>query len=370
MGSTSLDTSTLKTDLKAYSLLSTPYSLVVFLLPFYIMELGGGGMEIGFAFSTYALAVVAIRPVAGASADLLGRRLTNMVGAAVLVAAMALLGCSSQILHIYMALFLAGVASSLVNVATIAYISDIGGLENPNLYSKMRIAAAVGAIGGGAFIPITYLLDKLWGYAPAFKTSALALAIISATSLLLLPSETVHLAARHKEENIRVAGCIVAVAFLLGLATGLYGPQILPYLHGRFSLSPFSAILVYLPAVFSWLYGPRLARPDAPLLLAGGVLMAVALVGMATAQSPFVFSLWWVLESLGTAIASTSLDQSLSRYVAGAYWGRGYGIYQAVNNLGYAMGAAASGVLANPFFSAVAPLVVMMLLAAICSKLR
>ncbi|MGC8994628.1 MAG: MFS transporter [Pyrobaculum sp.] len=365
-----MGTSTLKADLRAYSLLSTPYSLVVFLLPFYILELGGGELEIGLAFSMYALAVVVTRPVAGAFADLLGRRLTNMAGAAVLVVAMVLLGCSSQILQIYVALFLTGVASSLINVATIAYISDIGGLENPELYSKMRIAAAVGAVGGGVFIPITYFLDKLWGYAPAFKTSALALAAISAASLLLLPSETVHLAARHKEENIRVAGCIIAVAFFLGLATGLYGPRILPYLHSRFSLSPFSAILVYLPAVFSWLYGPRLAKPEASILLVGGFLMAIALIGMATAQSPVVFSLWWVLESLGTAVASTSLDQLLSRYVAGAYWGRGYGTYQAVNNLGYAMGAAASGVLANPFFSAVAPLVVVILLAAICLKVR
>lgn len=295
MVSTSLGTSILKADLRAYSLLSTPYSFVVFLLPFYILELGGGEIEVGLAFSMYAIAIVGIRPIAGTFADLLGRRFTNMVGAVVLAFAMALLGVSSQILHVYVALFLAGIASSLVNVATIAYVTDIGGVEDPLLYSRMRVAAATGAMGGGVFIPVAYVLDKMWGYVPAFKLSALALAVISTMSLLLLPREAMHLAVRHKEENFRAAGCIVIMALFLGLAAGLYGPQILPYLHVKFSLSPFSAMLIYLPAVLSWLYGPRLARPNVTHLLAGGVLMMIDLVGMTTAQSPVLFSLWWVL---------------------------------------------------------------------------
>jgi len=48
------------------------------------------------------------------------------VGGAALAAAMAMLGLSTAVQHVYAALFLAGVAPSLINVAVIAYVSDIG----------------------------------------------------------------------------------------------------------------------------------------------------------------------------------------------------------------------------------------------------
>ncbi|AAL64148.1 MFS transporter [Pyrobaculum aerophilum] len=370
MESTSLGTSTSRADLRAYAIFSAPYSLVVFLLPFYIFKLGGGGVEVGFAFSIYATAVVAVRPVAGYLTDRLGRRSANLLGGLILASAMILLGASYGVFHIYISLFLAGAASSLINVATVAYITDVGGLENPALYSKMRIAAAIGAVGGGAFIPIAYFLDKLWGYEVAFRASALALAFITLTALPLLPHETMQLAARYKQGNLGLATCVTILAFLLGLASGLYGPQVLPYIYTKYNLSPFSAVLAYLPAVFSWLYGPRLARPAPTRVILGVIAMATGLLAMYNAPNPLLFSMSWVLESLGYAIVSTSLDQSLSRYVSGAYWGRGYGVYQAVNNLGYAIGAAFSGYVPNPFYNAIAPLIFMLPLAVICVKSR
>ena len=77
------------------------------------------------------------------------------VGGVALAAAMALLGFSTAALHICAALFLAGVASSLVNVAVVAYVSDVGGLEDLVLYSKMRVAVALGAVAGGVSTPAT-----------------------------------------------------------------------------------------------------------------------------------------------------------------------------------------------------------------------
>ncbi len=43
----------------------------------------------------------------------------------------------------------------MVNVAVVAYVSDVGGLEDPALYSKMRVAVALGAVAGGVSIPAT-----------------------------------------------------------------------------------------------------------------------------------------------------------------------------------------------------------------------
>ncbi len=364
MGSTSSATSTSRIDLTAYALFSTPYSFIAFLLPFYIFELGGGPVEVGVAFSMYAWAVVVARPLAGWSADRLGRRATMIVGGTFLSASMALLGASTDVLHVYMAMFSSGIASSFVNVATIAYVSDAGGLESPELYSKMRVAAALGALGGGASIPIAYVLSR-FGYALAFRALAHAFALVALAGLFLVPEETARLAARHQRGNTAAAARVVALAFLLGASTGLYGPQILPFLKERFSMSPFSAVLAYLPAVFSWFYGPRIAKPSWSRATAGFLIMAVALVAMYNSPSPIVFSASWVLESFGVALTSTSLDQTLSRHVKGVYWGRGYGIYQAANSLGYAIGAAASGLVPNPFYTALLPLASALTLSAV-----
>ncbi len=366
MASTSSATNTSRADLRAYAVFSAPYSFVVFLLPFYVFELGGGKEEVGLAYAFYALAIVLTRPVSGGFVDLAGRRRALALGGVALAAAMTLLCLSTSVLHIYAALFLAGVASSLVNVAVIAYVSDVGGLEEPALYSKMRVAAALGAIAGGVSIPAVYLLSQTVGYAVAFRISALAFAAASLIALTFLPCETRHLSSRHRRTDAAAAACVIWLAFLLGLALGLYGPQILPHLHLRFSLSPFSAILVYLPAVVAWLYGPRLARPSRRVVAAGATVMCLALLGMDLSPSPVVFSVFWLLESFGVAVVSTALDQSLSRRVAGAYWGRGYGVYQAVNNLGYSLGAAASGYLPDPFIYAAVPLTALLASLSIC----
>jgi DHA1 family multidrug resistance protein-like MFS transporter len=82
-------------------------------------------------------------------------------GGAALAAAMAMLGLSTAVHHVYAALFLAGIASSLVNVAVIAYVSDVGGVETSQLYSKMKVAAALGAVAGDVSIPAVYLLSRL-----------------------------------------------------------------------------------------------------------------------------------------------------------------------------------------------------------------
>jgi DHA1 family multidrug resistance protein-like MFS transporter len=369
MGSTSSATSTLRADLRAYVLFSAPYSFVVFLLPFYVFELGGGAPEVGAAYGLYALATVLTRLVAGGFVDLAGRRVALGVGGAALAVAMAMLGLSTAVHHVYAALFLAGVASSLVNVAVIAYVSDIGGVETPQLYSKMKVAAALGAVAGGVSIPAAYLLSRLIGYAVAFKALAFIFAVASLVALVFLPPETKHLASRHGKTHVATAACIIWLAFLLGLALGLYGPQILPYLHLKFSLSPFSAILFYLPAVFAWLYGPRLAKPNRGVIFAGAAAMSLALFGMSLSPSPYLFSLFWLLESFGVAVVSTALDQSLARHVAGVYWGRGYGVYQAANNLGYSLGAFMSGYLPGPFIYAVLPLAALSAVLIACKDL-
>jgi hypothetical protein len=120
---------------------------------------------VGVAYALYALAVVLTRPASGGLVDSVGRRRVLAVGGVALAAAMALLGFSTAALHVYAALYLAGVASSLVNVAVVAYVSDVGGLEDPALYSKMRIAAALGAVAGGVSIPAAYLLSGVASYA-------------------------------------------------------------------------------------------------------------------------------------------------------------------------------------------------------------
>ncbi len=185
---------------------------------------------------------------------------------------------------------------------------------------------------------------------------AFIFAAASLVALAFLPPETKHLVSRHGKTHVVTAACIIWLAFLLGLALGLYGPQILPYLHLKFSLSPFSAILFYLPAVFAWLYGPRLAKPNRGVNFAGAAAMSLALFSMSLSPSPHLFSLFWLLENFGVAVVSTALDQSLARHAAGVYWGRGYGVYQAANNLGYSLGAFMSGYLPGLFIYAVLPL--------------
>jgi DHA1 family multidrug resistance protein-like MFS transporter len=319
---------------------------------------------VGVAYALCALAIVLTRPASGGLVDSVGRRRVLAVGGVALAAAMALLGFSTAVLHVYAALFLAGVASSLVNIAVVAYVSDVGGLEDPALYSKMRVTVALGAVAGGVSIPAAYLLSGAAGC--AVGALALAFAAASLIALAFLPGETRHLSSRLKWTDGVAAACVIWLSFLLGLALGLYGPQILPHLHLKFSLSPFSAILVYLPAVVSWLYGPRLTRPSRRVVAADAAVMSIALLGMGLSPSPVLFSVFWLLESFGVAAVSTALDQSMARHVAGAYWGRSYGVYQAVNNLGYSLGAAASGYSPDPFIYAVVPLVALLASLSIC----
>jgi len=334
--------------LRSYALASTPYAVVTFLLPQYIEFLGGSLSDVGYAYASYAFALALSRPLLGNAVDRAGRVPSYRLGLVLLSLSLIALSASWRVSMILVCMFMIGVASSMINVSSLAMAADIGGLEEPRIYSKLRMGAVTGALIGGALaIPLGWLvslIDPLLSIRLCFSLVGILSMIGFVLSLHMI--ETKHLAIRYMGGRITGFMVHISASLIFGLSVGLYGPIVIPILTGTFHASTYEAAVLYAPAVFSWMIGTRLARPSPMSMILGSIICSIALYSMYSSETLPQFLFSWYLEGIGYSLIATSLDQYVSRLMRGEVWGLSFGLYSFAYNIAYTVGAVISGNLA------------------------
>ena len=332
----------LEAVLKAYALAATLYTPTIFAYPQLVEALGGSEPHVGLGYAAYYLATIITRPVAGKLVDSAGRAPATRLGLAILALSAATLAASQSPVHAVAAMAAMGIGAGLVNVAALTYAADLGGLEQPEVFARLKAAAVKGALAGAATIPLGLAVQAYAGELVAARAAFAAPAAAQLLALRLGLPETKHLAARHEPARSRLVPAAIP-SLLLGASVGMYGPMAIPLAMDRLGVSGLEASALYITAVPAWLVGARLAAPSMGRISAGLALVSLGALAIYASHTPLEFSAAVFAESLGLAVAETSIDAVVARIVKGSEWGRAYGVVNSAYGAAYAVASAASG---------------------------
>jgi DHA1 family solute carrier family 18 vesicular amine transporter 1/2 len=324
------------------------YGVAVPVLPLLADERGAPASLVGVLFGAYALALLAVTPLAGRWLDRRGPRMVMLVGLLGLAGATLLFVVVDAPGLLVVARVLQGLAAGVTWTASLALIAA----THPAEARGQAMGAAMSAVGVGVLLgpPIGgALADWLGPHAPFVAVAALAL-VDAAARWRLLPAGTGERTSADAGEPMWRRPDVVTVALLVALAAGLIAflEPILP-LHARAELGAGrSAIgLMFGAGALAAVAGPAvvgrlLARARPPTLTrAGAVLCGLGFVLVGAARSAAIAAAGLAVVGFGAAFILTPALVVMAG-IAEERHPPAYGSVYAMYNVAYAGGLAAA----------------------------
>lgn len=121
------------------------YGIIIPILPFYIEEMGAGGMEMGILVASYAVMRLIFGPLWGNLSDRIGRKPVLLVGILGYAITMLWFGIATRLWMVFAARILSGALSSATAPTTMAYIGDCTAEDERS--KGMGLLGAAGGLG-------------------------------------------------------------------------------------------------------------------------------------------------------------------------------------------------------------------------------
>ena len=358
------------------------YGVAVPVLPLLPAVVEAGPSATGVLFASYAVAIIAVTPLAGRVVDRFGTRGPLLAGMVVLAAAVLLFAAGGPFWLLFVARLAQGVAAGLAWVASMALIAAVTPIERRGQAFGMALSAvSVGLLIGP---PAAGVLVQSFGTAAPFIVAA-ALAVVDAVLRVVL----VRAAPRSDDDAagplalMRVPGTAsVALAVVVGAALLSALEPVLPLqLLRLFGLDPVGIGVIFAVAVLTSIVANvvvgRWTSVFSPRVLIGagvGVgVVALVLVGLGAAV--WVVGIGMGLLGIGVAavlVPGTVVIGQQGGLADPPTLGGAYALF----NLAYAGGTVVGPVLAGAavdglgFGAAMLVVAVVVLVAAVVSLVR
>ena len=121
------------------------YGIVIPIFPFYIENLGAGGMELGLLTASYAVMRLIFGPIWGGLSDRFGRKPILLIGILGYIITMVWFGLANTLWMLFAARILSGILSSATAPTTMAYIGDSSPEDERG--GGMGLLGAAGGVG-------------------------------------------------------------------------------------------------------------------------------------------------------------------------------------------------------------------------------
>lgn len=357
---------------------SLAFGMLQFMLPVYSRQLGASALAIGGLFSGFSLVLLLTRPLTGWAMDRFGRKPFFVAGLFGYAAAMALFALAGNLVVLYLARIVQGLASSLLWVSAYTLSTEMGG-ESSRGASVGRVDEA-SSQGGfyGTFLGFTLLgvLGMRRGWPTMFGIYAVLAAVGAWMALRRVP-ETQRVIRAKSATAFRISGQmarVLIIVFLSSLAAAMVSPLIVIYLKDLLGTEVWLLALAFIPAALIASYIPshmgrtsdRIGRVG---MMAGGLAVAAlaTLVFTRTHSFPVLIAAW-ALQALGFASSSPAQEAMVADITPFHTRGRGYGLFSLAGSMGGVIGPLLGGWLYDraalevPFLSSGALLIITALL--------
>ena len=136
--------------------------MVLPLLPFYAVEMGGGGMAVGILVSSYAVAQLLSAPLWGRVSDHYGRRPALLIGLGAAAVAYVIFGYATSLWLLLVSRLVQGAGGGTVGVIQ-AYVADATEPENrARSLGWLSAATSLGVMIGPAIGSLSSTLGREW----------------------------------------------------------------------------------------------------------------------------------------------------------------------------------------------------------------
>ncbi len=336
------------------------FGMVIPILPYYAKSFGASATTLGWLMMCYSGMQFLFSPYWGSLSDKIGRRpvlLTCILG---IGASMILLGWAPTLPWLFAARLLAGFFGANISTAS-AYIADVTKPED-----RAKGMGMIGAAFGMGFLfgpALGGVLSK-WGYGTAgYVAGGMAiLNFILAFKVLKEPALTAEIRATHRNRprlaTIRETlshsktGSAILLFFIVTLGVAQLETTFALFLLTRFQINALHAgfILALMAVVMVLIQGGAIGRlakrfGEGNLVVAGSLIMSLALIG--ASRAPLISGFVWfvVLHALGYGITNPSLLAITSKNSPASAQGAVMGVYQSAGSLARVLGPLAAGFL-------------------------
>jgi DHA1 family tetracycline resistance protein-like MFS transporter len=353
------------------------FGILMPILPFYAVEFGASGRELGVVLAGYAAAQLCLAPVWGRLSDRLGRRpvlLATIVGTS---ASLLLLAAATSLAWLFAARVLAGAFAANVSVAS-AYISDVTSDDERTRYMGLLGACfAVGFVLGPA---IGGLLAPWGHHVPLLVAAGLAAcnAVYAAVALREPPGH--RLVDRSAGRLAPLRDPLVRRLCLANLAFSLAVTQLEAmfalFMRDRFAFGErdVAFLLIGMALVMGSIQAGAMRRlsvrfAERSLLRWGSLALVVGFATMAPAPSVALLLIPLTLAAVGRGVAQPALMGMASLAAPEDQRGLVMGSFQSAASLARVIGPVTAGLLydrstSGPFQLAAVLMAVVVALAA------
>ena len=344
---------------QAIFLVSLPFGILSFALPFYGTEIGAGAVQIGLFFSAFSLMTVLLRPVVGAGLDRHGRRpffLAGLVGYAATMVAFAL---STRPWLIVVARALQGIASAFLWLAARAITADVAGEdERGRAFGRVDQSSMQGALlgtfaGFGVLICASSQLSLTFGDGWRCLFATYGAVSLGAALLAWRRLPETNPGARHSAQRpiawSRPLILLLLVTAVTGASWAMISPILMIFLQERLAAGMAELATAYLPAALVWaLLPPRLGRladrfGRKPLMVLGMAVAAGSSFLIPGLASLAGLAALWALQALCYAAGDPAEQALVADLTGGDQRGRAYGLYTLAAGLGATVGPLVGG---------------------------
>ncbi len=335
--------------------------MVLPLLPFYAMQMGGGGLAIGFLVSSYSVAQLVSAPLWGRVSDRYGRRPALLIGLGAAAIAYVIFGYATSLWLLLLSRLVQGAGGGTVGVIQ-AYVADASEPEQRArslgwLSAATSMGVMIGPVIGsvaqrwgneapGLIAAGLCVLNMLfaWRYLPeshdvhAMRTSGLRQA---------RPREVIWRVVRHSSEPAPRLIWIYAIA--MGAFQGMTAilALFLALRHGvtEDTIGFFFLYIGFISVVTrAGILGPAVDRlGEARLSRVGTLLLALGLAGLPFTHSLLALGATVALVPLGTAFTFPCVTSLLSRVIGSHERGLYMGVQQTFGGAARVLGPIGAG---------------------------